>query len=392
MHYIIHVDMDAFFASVEKLDNPDLKDKPVIVGGLGRRGVVATASYEARKYGPRSAMPISKAKKLCPDGIYLPPRFERYQKVSRNIREIFLSYTPKVEAISLDEAFLDVTETVSNFASAITKARKIKREIEEKIGLTCSLGIAPNKFLAKLSSEMQKPDGFTIIRKNEIDNVLKDLAVSKIWGVGKVSEEKLHNMGIQTIGDLRKIPRNKLRRAFGKQGENLYRLARGIDESPVVSHHPVKSISQEITFDEDIKDPEKIKTFLGRLSEEVGSTLRKDKFRAKTVKIKVRFSDFTTITRQISLDIPINSTEIIRNLAKKLFEKRVIKEQAIRLIGVGVSNIIKIREGQLYLFPETGNEEKFKKIDVALDKIRKRFGKNSIQRGIKKGINLFFPG
>ncbi len=381
MRYIIHADMDAFFASVEKLDNPDLEGKPVIVGGLGRRGVVATASYEARKYGLKSAMPISKARKLCPDGIYLSPRFQQYQKISRKIREIFLSYTPKVEPISLDEAFLDVTETANNFASAIAKARKIKREIEEKIGLTCSLGVAPNKFLAKLASEMQKPNGFTVIRKNEIDNVLKNLIVSKIWGVGKVTEEKLNNMDIQTIGDLRKTPRNKLKRTFGKQGVNLYRLARGIDESPVVSHHPVKSISQEITFEKDLKDPDKIKTFLDRLCEKVGSALRKDKFRAKTVKIKVRFSDFTTITRQISLDIPTNSTEIIRNLAKKLFEEKVIKNQAIRLVGVGVSNIIKVREGQLYLFPETGNEEKFKRIDDALDKIQERFGQDIIRRG-----------
>jgi len=381
MRSIIHIDMDAFFASVEKLDNPDLEGKPVIVGGLGKRGVVATASYEARKYGVKSAMPISKARKLCPDGIYLSTRFERYQEISKKIQEIFLSYTPKVEPISLDEAFLDVTETVNSFDSAITKARKIKREIEEKVGLTCSVGVAPNKFSAKLASDMQKPGGFVVIRESEVENVLKNLPVSKIWGVGKATEEKLNDMGIQTIGDLKEISRNRLKRVFGKQGENLYELARGIDESPVEPYHPVKSISQEMTFDEDLKDPEKVKIFIVRLSEEVGSTLRKDKLRAKTVKIKVRFSDFTTITRQISLDKPTNSTEIIRNLAKKLFEEKVTKDQAIRLIGVGVSNITETEEEQLYLFPETESKEKFKRIDNVLDQIRERFGKDVIRRG-----------
>ncbi|NQS89621.1 DNA polymerase IV [Patescibacteria group bacterium] len=381
MRSIIHIDMDAFFASVEKLDNSDLRGKPVIVGGLGKRGVVATASYEARKYGVGSAMPISKARNLCPNGIYLSPRFQRYQEISKKIQKIFLSYTPKVEPISLDEAFLDVSETAGNFDSAIAKARKIKKEIKEKIDLTCSVGVAPNKFLAKLASEMQKPNGLLAIRESEVENILKDLSVSRIWGVGKVSEEKLNDMGIQTIGDLRKIPRGRLKNMFGKQGESLYRLARGIDESPVVSYHQVKSISQEITFEEDLKDPKKIKTFLGRLSEEVGSALRRDKFRAKTVKIKIRFSDFTTVTRQISLDTPTSSTEIIRNLAKKLFKEKVTRDRAIRLVGVGVSNITDAGEEQLYLFPETGNEGKFKKIDDALDKIREKFGRNSIRRG-----------
>jgi DNA polymerase-4 len=342
---IIHIDMDAFFASVEKLDNPDLEGKPVIVGGLGKRGVVATASYEARKFGVKSAIPISKARKLCPDGIYLSTRFERYQEISMKIREIFLSYTPKVEPISLDEAFLDVTKNVESFDLAIEKARKIKREIEEKVGLTCSVGVAPNKFLAKLASDLQKPSGFVVIRESKVEDVLKNLPVSKIWGVGKATEKKLNDMGIQTIGDLKEISRNRLKRVFGKQGENLYKLARGIDENPVEPYHPVKSISQEITFDEDLKDPEKIKAL------------------------------------QVSLDTPTNSTGIIRNFAKKLFEEKVNKNRPIRLIGVGVSNITNAQEGQLYLFPETGNEGKFKKIDSILDQIRERFGRDIIRRG-----------
>ena len=379
MRFIVHIDMDAFFASVEKLDNPDLKDKPVIVGGLGKRGVVATASYEARRYGIKSAMPILKARKLCPDGIYLPPRFERYREISKKIQQILLSYTPKIEPISLDEAFLDLTETVDSFDLAVAKAAKIQIEIKEKLGLTCSVGVAPNKFLAKLASDMRKPNGFTVIRKEEIEDVLRDLPISRMWGVGRITEKKLNDMGVKTIGELKKIPKSRLKDAFGKQGENLYRLARGIDESPVEPYHPVKSISQEMTFDEDIKDSEKIKLYIARLSEEVGEALRKKGLRARTVKIKVRFSDFTTITRQLSFDIPTSSTGMIRSLARKLFEEKVAGHKKVRLIGVGVSNLTGKKEGQLYLFPKA--EEKLEKIDYLLDMIRERFGKNSIRRG-----------
>jgi len=379
MRFIVHIDMDAFFASVEKLDNPDLKDKPVIVGGLGKRGVVATASYEARRYGIKSAMPILKARKLCPDGIYLPPRFERYREISKKIQQILLSYTPKIEPISLDEAFLDLTETVDSFDLAVAKAAKIHIEIKEKLGLTCSVGVAPNKFLAKLASDMRKPNGFMVIRKEEIEDVLRDLPISRMWGVGRITEKKLNDMGVKTIGELKKIPKSRLKDAFGKQGENLYRLARGIDESPVEPYHPVKSISQEITFDEDIKDSEKIKLYIARLSEEVGEALRKRGLRARTVKIKVRFSDFTTITRQFSFDIPTSSTGMIRSLARKLFEEKVAENKKVRLIGVGVSNLTGKKEGQLYLFPKA--EEKLEKIDYLLDMIRERFGKNSIRRG-----------
>jgi len=379
MRFIVHIDMDAFFASVEKLDNPDLKDKPVIVGGLGKRGVVATASYEARRYGIKSAMPILKARKLCPDGIYLPPRFERYREISKKIQQILLSYTPKIEPISLDEAFLDLTETVDSFDLAVAKAAKIQIEIKEKLGLTCSVGVAPNKFLAKLASDMRKPNGFTVIRKEEIEDVLRDLPISRMWGVGRITEKKLNDMGVKTIGDLKKIPKSRLKDAFGKQGENLYRLARGIDESPVEPYHPVKSISQEMTFDEDIKDSEKIKLYIARLSEEVGEALRKKGLRARTVKIKVRFSDFTTITRQLSFGIPTSSTAVIRSLARKLFEEKVAGNKKVRLIGVGVSNLTGKKEGQLYLFPKA--EEKLEKIDYLLDMIRERFGKNSIRRG-----------
>jgi DNA polymerase-4 len=350
MSSTIHVDMDAFYASVEKLDNPDLKEKPLIVGGMGKRGVVSTASYEARKHGVKSAMPMSRARKLCPQGIYLPHRFERYREISRKVREIFLSYTPRVEPISLDEAFLDLSEATRSFEEAVKTARKIKEDIKEEIGLTCSVGVAPNKFLAKLASGLQKPDGFTVIEEKDIDQILKNLPVGKIWGVGEVTEKKLAEMSIYTIGQLKQVPLRRLKDAFGKQGKNLYRLARGIDESLVEPQREAKSISHEITFEEDLRDPEKIKDYLLTLSEGLGRSLRKNRLRARTVKIKVRYSDFTTITRQITLDSAISSTEVIKEIAKALFEKRTPRDRRVRLIGLGVSNLTEMREEQLLLF------------------------------------------
>jgi DNA polymerase-4 len=350
MSSIIHVDMDAFYASVEKLDHPDLKDKPLIIGGMGKRAVVSTASYEARKHGVKSAMPMSRARKLCPQGIYLPPRFERYREISQRIREIFLSYTSRVEPISLDEAFLDLTETTRSFEEAIKTARRIKEEIKERIVLSCSVGVAPNKFLAKLASELQKPNGFTVIEEKDIDRILENLPVGKIWGVGEVTEKKLAEMRIYTIGQLKQVSLGRLKDAFGKQGESLYQLARGIDESSVEPQREAKSISHEITFEEDLTDSEKIKDCLLTLSEGLGRSLKKDRLRARTIKIKVRYSDFTTITRQITLDSAISSSEVIKEVAKKLFEKRTPANRKIRLIGLGVSNLTEMREEQLLLF------------------------------------------
>jgi DNA polymerase-4 len=350
MSSIIHVDMDAFYASVEELDHPELKNRPLIVGGMGKRGVVSTASYEARRYGVTSAMPMMRARKLCPEGIFLPPRFERYREISQRIREIFLSYTSRVEPISLDEAFLDLSETTRSFEEATKTAGRIKEEIKERVGLTCSVGVAPNKFLAKLASGLKKPDGFTVIEKGDIYKTLKNLPVAKIWGVGEVTERKLGEMGIYTIGQLKRVPLRKLKDEFGKHGENLYRLARGIDESSVEPEREAKSISQEITFEEDVRDPEKIKDQLTTLSESLGRSLKKDRLRARTIKIKVRYSDFTTITRQITLDSAIYSTEVIKEAAKKLFEERTPLNRSIRLIGLGVSNLTQLGEVQLHLF------------------------------------------
>jgi len=348
---IIHVDMDAFFAAVEQHDNPELVGKPVIVGGLGRRGVVATASYEAREFGVHSAMPMSRARKACPAGVFIEPRFERYKEISQKIRTIFRSYTNLVETISLDEAFLDVTKSIERFGSAVKIAEEIKARILEETGLTCSIGVAPNKFLAKLASELKKPNGFMVIQEGEIDKILDDLPVRKIWGVGKVMERKLNELGINTIGQLRNIPMEELKRRFGKWGITLYKLSRGIDEQPVVPSREAKSMSREITFSNDLYDPKDIKKVLFELSEAVGKRLQANGLKGKTIEIKIRFADFTTITRSKSISNATNSIEVIWEQVESLFDKKVsLNEMGIRLAGVGVANLTKEESRQLRLF------------------------------------------
>lgn len=378
---IIHVDMDAFYASVEKLDNPNLKNKPVIVGGLGNRGVVSTASYEARKFGVHSAQPMAKARRLCPQAVFLSPRFDRYKEVSNQIREIFHQYTPIVEPISLDEAFLDVT---GSKVSAVKIAKKIKEKIKKTTNLTCSVGIGHNKFLAKLCSDLDKPNGFTVIKKEGVNDFLKDLDVTKIWGVGEVSEKKLKSIGVHNIGDLRRIPLEKLKQMLGKYGKRLYKLARGIDKRPVEPEREIKSISREVTFENDLHDYDKIVTELYALSESVGQRLRKNGFQGRTIRIKVRFPDFTTITRQITLNQPTSNTEIISKHALGLFERKVeLKDSGIRLLGVGVTNLSndngKIEGKQLTFFDEAKKHSE--KLDKVIDQIRDKFGKDAIKRG-----------
>jgi DNA polymerase-4 len=348
---IIHVDMDAFFAAVEQHDNPELVGKPVIVGGLGRRGVVATASYEAREFGVHSAMPMSRARKACLEGIFVEPRFKRYKEISDKIRSIFRSYTPLVEPMSFDEAFLDVTESLKQFGSAIKVAEEIKSRILQETGLICSVGIAPNKFLAKLASDLEKPDGFVVIKEDEAQKILDDLPVRKIWGVGKVMEHKLNELGINTIKELRNMSMAELKNRFGKWGISLYKLARGIDEQPVVPVREAKSISNEVTFSNDLHDPKDIKKVLFELSESVGKRLQTHGLKGRTIEIKIRFSDFTTITRSKSITNATDSIEVIREQAEYLFDEKVdLNEMGVRLAGVGVANLTKEESGQLQLF------------------------------------------
>lgn len=385
MRKIIHVDMDAFFASVEELDDPGLRGKAVIVSGSPEgRGVVSSASYEARRYGVHSAMPITRARKLCPQAVFVEARIERYAEVAQELLGIFKKYTPLVEPASLDEAYLDVTDTEAIFGGAENIGREIKRRIREEIGLTASIGIGPNKFLAKLASDLRKPDGFVVIKDEEKEEVLRDLPVSKILGVGRATENRLHKLGIHTIGDLRALPLEALVEEFGRWGEGLYYLSRGVDESPVVTDWEPKSTGRSVTFERDIKDYGVIRRQLYQLTEEVTSTLRDMGLRAKTITIKIRYSNFKTITRSTTVDTPTDLTETIWRYVDALLRERVdLEDKAVRLVGVTLSNLTVAETlEQLHLFQDQevkapsalGGQE-------ATDQIKEKLGEGSIKKG-----------
>jgi len=379
---IMHVDMDAFYASVEMLDNPELKGKPVIVGGvdMNNRGVVSTASYEARKYGVHSAMPIYKAKKLCPNGIYISGRMERYKELSIEIHKIFHKYTPKVEKISIDEAFLDLKGCHKLFDTSEKIGKKIKNEIEDKVGLTASVGISKNKFLAKLASTIDKPDGFKIIYTDEVDDFLDDLPIGMLWGVGDKTEELLHEQGVKTIGMLKKIPKYELENQFGKLGIKLYNLARGKDNREVISEEEIKSISQEETFSDNLTSKLDIFSALMGMTDKVSERLHNKDLRGKTVFIKVRYSDFKTYTRRKTVKNYINSTDSIYDLAKKLLiNNNLLNNKPIRLLGIGVSNLSPDNEQQLSLFEKNIKKEK---LNETIFEIKDKFGSKSLRRGI----------
>ena len=378
---IMHVDMDAFYASVEIMDNPELKGKPVIVGGvdMNNRGVVSTASYEARKYGVHSAMPIYKAKKLCPNGVYISGRMERYKELSLEIHKIFHKYTPKVEKISIDEAFLDLKGCHKLFGSSEKIGKKIKNEIKEQVGLTASVGISKNKFLAKLASTIDKPDGFKIIYEDEVDDFLNDLPIGMLWRVGDKTEEFLHAQGIKTIGMLKKFPKYELENQFGKLGLKLYRLARGKDNREVISEEEIKSISQEETFLENLTSKLDILSALMGMTEKVSERLHNKDLKGKTVFIKVRYSDFKTYTRRKTIKNHINSTDLIYDIAKKLLINNKLLNKPIRLLGIGVSNLSPDKEQQLSLFEKNIKKEK---LDETIFEIKDKFGSKSLRRGI----------
>lgn len=300
--WIMHVDMDAFFASVEQRDHPEMKGKPVIVGGKSRRGVVATASYEARKYGVHSAMPVSKARELCPFGIFVEPRFQVYKETSDRIHEIMLHYAAAYEPISLDEAFLDISAMGSQYPTLGAIGRAIKKEILEKTELVASVGIAPNKFLAKMASDMDKPDGLFIIPYGKEKEILRPLPVRRLWGVGKVTEGKLIKAGFRTIGNIQDASVEELAAILGNQGGLLKRLAFGVDDRPVEAQREIKSIGDESTYETDISDPAVIEREIAIHSDIVAQRLRKQGLTARTVTLKIRFASFRTVTRAISFD------------------------------------------------------------------------------------------
>jgi len=381
-NYILHIDMDAFYASVEVKDNPALQGKPVLVGASPKqRGVVAACSYEARKFGIHSAMPMSQAIRLCPKAIVLPVRMSIYVEISKQIQQIFFNYTPDVEPLSLDEAFLDVTGCISLFGSAETIGRKIKADIREETGLTASVGLAPNKFLAKLASDLQKPDGFVIITEENKQQILDPLPVSKIWGIGTVTNKALEKVGIKTIEQLRTAPKYKLSMVFGNQIDDILRLAQGIDNRKVEPHTEARSISAEETFPTDIIEKENLLTILQNQVEEVSQRLRAENLQCRTITLKIRYGDFKTITRSFTLDRPTNTTQILLQEAQNLFDQWYKKSAgALRLLGFGTAGLSPEGTGQKLLFSDP-QEEKQKKIDEVYDKIRGKFGKGSLKRG-----------
>ena len=376
---ILHVDMDAFFASVEQRDHPAWVGQPVIVGaGPQERGVVSAASYEARKFGVRSAMPSRTAYKLCPHGIFVPPHLHKYSEASDQIMAIHETFTPLIQPVSIDEAFLDVTGSLQIFGEALTIAKRIKAEIHAQAGLTASVGVAPNKFLAKLGSDLNKPDGLTVITEANKIEILAPLPVSKIWGVGKVTEKRLLEMGLTTIGDIQRLPLPELQQRFGNLAEHLQALARGEDDRVVEANGAAKSIGSEHTFAVDTADIDQIKKCLLEQCEEVGTRLRQEKIAARTVQLKLRYADFTTLTRRRTLPQPTQDEMQLYEVAGQLLTAEAIGGQRLRLIGITGSNLT-APEIQNDLFDQT--TEKRTRLARAVDELRGKLGPGAVRRG-----------
>lgn len=359
---IIHIDMDAFYASVEQRDNPELRGKPLVVGGLpqGRGGVVATASYEARKFGIRSAMPSKQALQLCPHALFVKPRFEVYKEVSVRIREIFRRYTDLIEPLSLDEAYLDVTTDKLNIGSAIEIARQIKQAIRDELNLTASAGVSINKFVAKIASDINKPDGLKFIGPSSIEAFMEKLPVEKFHGVGKVTAAKMKNMGLHTGADLKKLSEQELIRHFGKTGTFYYQIVRGKDNRPVQPHRETKSLAAEDTFAHDLQTFEEMDAELSKIAEIVHGRLERKNLKGRTVTLKVKYSDFRQITRSQSLSSAVADQQTIYETASKLLATAVTEEERVRLLGISISNfndpepskpLQQQQTGQLRLFP-----------------------------------------
>ncbi|MGD2186474.1 MAG: DNA polymerase IV [Desulfobacterales bacterium] len=382
---ILHIDMDAFYASVEQLDDPRLKNKCVIVGGTSNRGVVSAASYEARQFGIHSAMPIYQAKQKCPHGMFVPPRMGRYKEVSKKVMALLKDFSPLVEPVSIDEAYLDITGCQRLFGEPQDIAGEIKRKIKETVKLTCSVGVAPNKFLAKIASDMQKPDGLTVIMPHQVPEFIRSLPVDKVPGVGKKMFHQLELLGIRTLGDVQQMPEKSLMKHLGIFGKRLRTLSSGSDNSPVTPHTPHKSISTERTLAADTRDVKLLKRYLLRQSEEVAKQLRTAGVRAKTITIKIKDADFKQVARRTTINIPTQSSKTIYQHAERLMDRlRITKD--VRLIGVGTSGLSSVTTSvQLGLFDtneETGDD--WEKIDKTLDSISKKFGKNIVGRATLK--------
>lgn len=351
---IIHIDMDAFYASVEQRDFPEYRGKPLVVGGSpeGRGGVVATASYEARKFGIRSAMPSKTAQRLCPEAIFVFPRFDAYKAVSNHIREIFRRYTDIIEPLSLDEAYLDVTEDKQGIGSAIEIATQIKDAIRTELQLTASAGVSINKFVAKIASDMNKPDGLTFIGPSRVESFMEALAVEKFFGVGKVTAAKMKAMGLHTGADLKQFSEAEMIRHFGKPGKFYYQIVRGIDNRAVQPHRETKSVSVEDTYQDDLTTKETMLPELQILSERLAKRLERYGLKGRTVTVKFKFHDFSLMTRSLSLSEWISDHDSILEAASIILEKAPVEDKRVRLLGVGIANFDQQHtdEQQLKLF------------------------------------------
>ncbi len=377
---ILHVDMDAFYASVEQHDNPELAGQPVVVGGAGGRGVVAAASYEVRRFGVHSAMPMREALKRCPHAVVVRPRMKRYREVSEQVFEIFGQFTDLVEGLSLDEAFLDVTGSIGLFGSAEEMAREIKDRIRQRTGLTASVGVSHNKLLAKLASEMNKPDGLAVIRPGEVTTILDPMPVRRLHGIGAKTAFRLEQQGIHTLGQLRRAPESVLWPLFRRETREMRERAAGIDDRPVVSDAPEKQISSEETFDVDIRDHEELRQRLAQLADRTAERLRSRQLKAGMISIKVRRRDFETYTRQKSFSPPTQETRLVVQVATELLD-RWLDEQpraAVRLLGVGVSDLAPAQQLDLFTTRESAESGK---LDEALDRIRGKYGTEAVKRG-----------
>ncbi len=385
----LHVDMDAFFASVEQHDHPELRGKPVVVGSPpNQRGVVSAASYEARKFGIHSAMPSRTAYQKCPHAVFLPVNMPRYKAVSRRIMQIFESYTPLVQPLSIDEAFLDVTGAQRLFGDGKTIAEKIRNDIRKETGLTASVGVAPNMFLAKIASDMNKPDGLTLVpfEQEAIEAFLAPLPIRSMWGVGKVTQKKMLSLGLTTIGALQHSDPALLERTVGPRAAAVFeRLSRGIDRRQIETESDEKSISNETTFKDDLTDREALETTFMRLIDKVGERLRKAELYATAIHIKIRWSDFSTITRQTRLTQPASDTITLREVGMELLDKN-LRHRPVRLIGFGVSGLCdtdRFPSQQLNLFETdaSSSHERRKRLFQTTDMIQNKYGKKSLKRG-----------
>ncbi|HKL49022.1 MAG TPA: DNA polymerase IV [Desulfuromonadales bacterium] len=378
---VLHLDLDAFYASVEQLDNPALRGRPVIVGGHSSRGVVSAASYEARAYGVHSAMPMARASRLCPEATILPVRMGRYRDLSQQVFAVYHEFTDRIEPLSIDEAFLDVTASIRLFGAGREIGQAIRHRVRERTGLTVSAGVSFNKHLAKMASDRAKPDGVLEVRREQVEDFLHPLSVGELWGIGQVGVGKLEQHGILRVADIVRVDEDRLKKLLGnKAGEQIWRLANGIDEREVVPEQEEKSVGAEKTFLQDLYTVADFEKALLLLAEEVGRRIRSKKYGGRCVTLKVRYDDFTTLSRSQTKSMALRTTAGIYQAARELLERTASADKPVRLLGITLSRLENDNAGQVELFADQ-QEARREKLDKAVDSLRTRFGANGVVRG-----------